>query len=160
MGYRHDATSLEGLKKSCDVDPIAGCWLWRGALSHGYGNVRNPTTHRAIRVHCLSFTFAGGVVPTGYVLDHLCRTRRCCNPDHLRVVTARENVLAPGSLSVAAVRLSQTHCIYGHPLSGTNLYIRSNGCRMCRACMATRRRVKRAERRESHGQRSNARKEA
>jgi HNH endonuclease len=33
-----------------------------------------------------------GPIPDGYQLDHLCRVRACVNPDHLEVVTARENI--------------------------------------------------------------------
>ena len=31
------------------------------------------------------------VVPKGYELDHICRTRACCNPDHLQLLTVRDH---------------------------------------------------------------------
>lgn len=38
-----------------------------------------------------------GPVPKGLELDHKCRNKLCCNPDHLELVTHRENT-ARGSL--------------------------------------------------------------
>ena len=32
-----------------------------------------------------------GKVPPGHDLDHLCRNRRCVNPDHLEPVTRKQN---------------------------------------------------------------------
>lgn len=34
-----------------------------------------------------------GEIPEGYVLDHRCRVRACCNPAHLELVTVRVNTL-------------------------------------------------------------------
>ena len=34
-----------------------------------------------------------GPIPVGAELDHLCGMRDCVNPDHLELVTHRENVL-------------------------------------------------------------------
>ncbi len=35
-------------------------------------------------------------------------------------------------------RPRQSHCKYGHPYSGDNLYIETDGSRGCRACAASR----------------------
>jgi hypothetical protein len=68
-------------------------------------------------------------------LDHKCRARRCVNPDHLELVTHRENILR--GQTIAARRIAQTHCINGHPLSGDNLYLKpSDGGRQCKRCAA------------------------
>ena len=32
-----------------------------------------------------------GKIPHGLILDHLCRNRACCNPDHLEAVPSRTN---------------------------------------------------------------------
>lgn len=39
-----------------------------------------------------------------------------------------------GIAAAAAVRASQTHCLRGHPLSGPNLLINSQGHRVCKEC--------------------------
>lgn len=66
------------------------CWLWTGHLnSKGYGQLnvgkRLPMAHR------LSYEWAVGEIPTGLVIDHLCRVRNCVNPDHLEPVTTAVN---------------------------------------------------------------------
>lgn len=67
-----------------------GCWLWRGGTNGlGYGHVgRNGRTEYAHRV---AYVLAGGEIPAGLVIDHLCRTTLCVRPDHLEPVTHAEN---------------------------------------------------------------------
>lgn len=69
---------------------LGPCWIWRGSVSGGYGRISaNRKTEQAHRV---SFELAGGVVPSGMVLDHLCQRMTCVNPSHLEPVTNSENV--------------------------------------------------------------------
>ena len=145
---KHDTTSLEGLRRSCVVDIETGCWLWRGALARGYGKVWDPRTHKKALVHRLAFVLAGGVIPGGYQLDHLCRVRRCFCPAHLRPVTQQENLLAPGSLALVAREAALTHCPQGHPYSGDNLYTDPRGWRGCRECKRARDRAWKATHRD------------
>lgn len=55
-----------------------------------------------------------------------------------RVHRRRNNALAKGMVfdgSVAALNAEKTHCKYGHPLSGDNLYVEpKRGFRECRTC--------------------------
>jgi hypothetical protein len=73
-----------------------------------------------------------GPIPDGLVLDHLCRVRNCVRPEHLEVVTFRENVLRGEGSS--ANRARQTHCYKGHLLEGENVYTPHNGKRGCKTC--------------------------
>lgn len=81
------------------------CWLWTGTLNIAGYAYRN---HRAGSrlVHRRHYEEAYGTVPPGLDLDHLCRVRRCVNPDHLEPVTRSENARrgAKTKLTVAAVR--------------------------------------------------------
>lgn len=72
------------------VDKTSTCWLWTGAMNKGYGvfNTGNGTKE----VHRIAYQMLVGSIPSGLVIDHLCRVRNCINPDHLEVVTNRENV--------------------------------------------------------------------
>ncbi|OZC59327.1 hypothetical protein CH276_22515 [Rhodococcus sp. 06-470-2] len=106
------------------------CWEWQGATSNrGYGQVgRNGKT---CSTHVVAYVELVGPIPDGLQIDHLCRNRKCCNPEHLEPVTGRVNC----SRSIQATKI---RCHKGHPLAGANLIIkkRPNGLqiRNCRVC--------------------------
>lgn len=105
------------------------CWPWNGALdSHGYGSFR--WSNRPIKqtmAHRIAFILGRGDVPTGLVLDHLCRNRKCCNPAHLEPVTHGENIRRGGPAT-------KTHCVNGHEYTPENTR-RRTGKRECRICI-------------------------
>ena len=106
------------------------CWLWIGRVDHaGYG-----MANRAIRAHRWSYEQSVGLIPAGLVIDHLCRVRNCVRPDHMRVVTRAENVMAPGSLWPGALRAAQTHCQRGHEFTPGNTFFSTRNTRGCRQC--------------------------
>lgn len=78
--------------KRIDVE-ASGCWAWTGTKNqNGYGHTAHGPLRRNL-VHRFVFQLLVGPVPEGLELDHLCRVRHCCNPEHLEPVTHRENVL-------------------------------------------------------------------
>lgn len=106
------------------------CWIWTGALKeNGYGQVRWFGKNK--RAHKLFYECFKDPVPDGLVLDHICRVRRCVNPDHLEPVTPKVN-------SERGYWAMKTHCIRGHELAGENLYKSPDGARHCRACRSIR----------------------
>jgi hypothetical protein len=67
-----------------------GCWLWTGQkLRDGYGKIRAYGSTRL--THRVAYQEIKGSVPADLDLDHLCRNRACCNPDHLEPVTHAVN---------------------------------------------------------------------
>lgn len=101
--------------------------------------------NRSHSVHRTSYEVFRGPIPVGLVIDHLCRNRLCCNPDHLEAVTFRENIRR--GESVMAQKARATHCLKGHPLSGDNVYILpKNNTRRCRKCNREFNRKRRARR--------------
>jgi hypothetical protein len=113
--------------------PECGCWIWMGHVdAGGYGRVRRRRKSHV--VHRLLYCLDRGDVPPGLDLDHKCRVRSCCNPDHLEPVTRRENVRR--GVGTAAVNMRKTHCAMGHELAGDNLDPESLalGRRRCRTC--------------------------
>lgn len=76
------------------VNKTQGCWLWTGQrLSSGYGHIAlgGRDAGKAL-VHRLVYELEVGPIPEGLILDHICRTRLCCNPDHLQPVTNSHNL--------------------------------------------------------------------
>lgn len=71
-------------------EPNSGCWLWlRYVNQDGYPRMSHEGKVRG--VHRISFAAFKGAIPSGYVVDHMCRVRSCVNPDHLQLVTPTEN---------------------------------------------------------------------
>ncbi len=67
-----------------------GCWLWTGSINpKGYGRLRNATG--TTMAHRISWELENGPIPNGLQVDHMCLTRRCVNPTHLRLVTSKQN---------------------------------------------------------------------
>ena len=58
-------------------------------MSSGYGIV--TICGKKYYTHRVAYEELVGPIPDGLVLDHLCRNRRCCNPEHLEPVTDGEN---------------------------------------------------------------------
>jgi len=46
---------------------------------------------QTVAVHIVSYTNAYGYVPGKKQIDHKCNNRLCANPEHLEMVTHREN---------------------------------------------------------------------
>lgn len=109
-----------------------GCWR-PSNLPKSNGYVRLNLRGESFSGHRLMYELFVGPVPPDKVLDHLCRNRWCCNPQHLEVVTQQENVLrgdGPGRFA------RRTECHRGHPFDEQNTYYRKGGGRACKACQA------------------------
>lgn len=73
------------------VDKTETCWNWVGAKNaDGYGrfglNGKIPMAHR------VSYEWANGAIPVGMLIDHTCHNPSCVRPEHLRVVTHKQNM--------------------------------------------------------------------
>lgn len=106
-----------------------GCWLYQGKIdSHGYARYDDKLVHR------ITYEDAFGPIPKGLEIDHLCRIRRCINPEHLEAVTHAENVRRGISGQVNRARmLARTHCARGHEWTPENT-MQTPRQRKCRAC--------------------------
>lgn len=67
------------------------CWVWKGSIDkRGYGRLRYKGEQH--KTHRFFYEYEFGSIPEGLELDHLCRVKACCRPDHLEAVTHLENV--------------------------------------------------------------------
>lgn len=113
---------------------IGDCWEWTGAIdpATGYGKAGAGSltdgTRRVVNVH--RFVYEQLVGPVGdKIMDHLCRNKRCCNPDHLEPVNKSINALR-GYRPLAARKT----CNKGHRFEGVNVRPRPSGGRTCVTC--------------------------
>ncbi|MFI6681910.1 HNH endonuclease signature motif containing protein [Kribbella sp. NPDC050470] len=119
--------TAERIARSIRVDPESGCWLWLDAVdTSGYGILRFRGAYW--KAHRLSYSVHVGPIPDGLVIDHLCRVRRCVNPEHMVTVTSRENTRRGLS------GVLRTHCKRGHEVTPENSYVRKDGSIFCRPC--------------------------
>lgn len=119
------------------VDASGDCWLYSGGQDgKGYGFFRTSriSGRRQFRVHRLVYEWLVGPIPESLELDHLCRVRNCVNPDHLEIVTHKENTRR-GWLQWKLL-LARTHCANGHEWTPKSTYYYAHGGRACRICVA------------------------
>jgi len=121
---------LEQFWEHMKVDPISGCWNWQANRNHkGYGQYK--IDGKTVKAHRFAFEVNRGKIPDGLQLDHLCRNRACVNPEHMEIVTSRENTMRGfGFTSLLAKR---THCKNGHEFTPENTRMRKSA-RVCRIC--------------------------
>lgn len=91
---RRDRT-MKKIARRLRVDPVTGCHLWTGPTSgtsgRGKGYGRMSLDGQTVAVHLVVFCYYFGFIPGKKQVDHLCHNRLCCNPDHLELVTHKEN---------------------------------------------------------------------
>jgi hypothetical protein len=144
--YPYSYTLEERLSTLFDINYETGCWEWTGCLyPTGYGRLGyQGKIHQAHRLVWEAFV---GIIPTGLVLDHLCCNHKCVNPDHLEVVTSRENILRGNGIGVRYSR--ETHCKRGHEKTPENTYIYTSAsgkkhtrCKACHCSYHLRKKIK------------------
>lgn len=74
------------------------CWLWTGGLHNkGYGRFylgKDPNSGEKIwsYSHRTAFEHWVGIPKPGYIVDHECEVKTCCNPVHLWPQSNAENI--------------------------------------------------------------------
>lgn len=73
-------------------DPVTNCRIWQRARNtRGYGVLY--VEGKVVLAHRAAFYAKHGRWPTGgMVIDHVCNTKACVNPDHLRELENWQNL--------------------------------------------------------------------
>lgn len=116
-----------------DVRRADECWPWLLCTNNrGYGMVQWSVSgvKRGGLAHRAAWTSRHGEIPGALTIDHLCRTRICCNPAHLRLLTLSENSRRNG-------QSTRTVCPQGHEYTPANTYVSATtGHRHCAECQS------------------------
>ena len=120
---------LDRLIEKLHIDE-RGCWIFTGAKTKdGYGSIRRGRYEEGVaRTHRVMWEQLVGVIPDDKVIDHLCRVRTCCNPDHLGLVP-------PGENTRRGAKGRHGFCKRGHSMTPANTYTRTSGKTECRSCI-------------------------
>lgn len=116
----------------CDNPALKGpCHVFRGFKNRG-GYGESSLNSKPCLVHRYVWERDVGPIPPGMFIDHQCRNRACCNVDHLRVVTPKQNSLE-NSIGPIAKHAAKTHCFRGHEFTEENTLIcrKRRHCRKC-----------------------------
>lgn len=125
-----------------NIEKTSGCWNWKGGTYRGYARFQvNGIQYRS---HRAAYELTKGRIPDTLTIDHLCRNRRCVNPEHLEAVPNGVNVLRGFGLSANFARAD--FCVNGHPLSSSNISPSAlrRGTRKCLTCHREQERTRRA----------------
>ncbi len=128
------------------------CWPWLGSLNtDGYPTCM-PVAQSRKRLgkvfypHRLMFHWFKHPLPNDLTIDHLCKNRRCLNPDHMEAVTIAENV---------GRAVKRAYCKRGHPQTAKNRYTApGSGQTRCKPCIKVRNKVTRSNKRAKMHKRS------
>jgi hypothetical protein len=76
------------LKAGLVLDPDTGCHVWTGKGRNNGGRYG----HIGFMAHRVAWDLANGPIPEGMNVLHKCDNPAWCNPDHLFLGTAQENI--------------------------------------------------------------------
>ena len=112
------------------IEKTNNCWNWKATTSRGYGYFRLGS--RMVSAHRFAYELFKDNIPEKLQIDHLCRNRKCVNPDHLEPVTAKENLYRGNP--VFLLNKNKSHCKNGHEFTIEGVWKNKNGGRYCKKC--------------------------
>ncbi len=112
------------------INKTETCWLWTAGSrgKTGYGAFK--LNGKVIDAHRVSYTIHKGDIPIGMYVCHSCDNRKCVNPEHLFLGTAKDN--HQDAVDKGKVIFGwNTEKLKKHPSRGA--YLRGCRCDECKA---------------------------
>jgi hypothetical protein len=134
--HTHGYTTLKDKLLAFRRVSETGCWEWTGPL-HKKGYAHVSADSKCLKVHRVAYEEWVGPIPEGLTIDHLCKNKRCFNPEHLEAVTNAENVKRSAGPHRGGRNKGKTHCKDGHELTPENTYVhhaKRGVMRRCKTC--------------------------
>lgn len=81
---------------TCIIDEN-GCWIWQGykcepRKMYGLTSLALDGPRKKVLTHRASYILWKGEIPNGMYILHSCDVPLCCNPEHLHLGTAQDNI--------------------------------------------------------------------
>ncbi len=106
------------------VDKSGDCWEW-GAYKDKQGYGQFGLDGKLQYVHRVSYIWARGVIPEGYLVHHECENPGCVNPSHLELITPGDHMREHHTGAW------KRYCKHGHERTPESVY-KSGHCKLCR----------------------------
>lgn len=109
------------------VKKTESCWNWNGGTrgENGYGAIK--IAGKVKSAHKYSYILHKGDVPENLSVSHTCHNKLCVNPEHLILVTKKENY--DNAVKRGTIKPNMNEHLKKHP----SLSAYKNGCR-CSEC--------------------------